>query len=111
MDLVSYQSVLGYFSSHYPPSVILAKDCSAERIVKLLKVSAGLSVPADGQKHRVSWESGLKVGVLFRTRSQACASKASPDSPDFTAEKAGVCATVCARPPGSFGLTFFIYLH
>ncbi|XP_006973919.1 ectopic P granules protein 5 homolog isoform X1 [Peromyscus maniculatus bairdii] len=52
VDLVSYQSVLGYFSSHYPPSVILAKDCSAERIVKLLKVSAGLSVPADGQKHR-----------------------------------------------------------
>ncbi|XP_059101873.1 ectopic P granules protein 5 homolog isoform X1 [Peromyscus eremicus] len=52
VDLVSYQSVLGYFNSHYPPSVILAKDCSAECIVKLLKVSAGLSVPADGQKHR-----------------------------------------------------------
>ncbi|XP_012973495.1 ectopic P granules protein 5 homolog isoform X2 [Mesocricetus auratus] len=52
VDLVSYQSVLGYFSSHYPPSVVLAKDCSAEHIVKLLKVSAGFSVPADGQKHR-----------------------------------------------------------
>ncbi|XP_035295936.1 ectopic P granules protein 5 homolog isoform X4 [Cricetulus griseus] len=52
VDLVSYQSVLGYFSSHYPPSVMLAKDSSAEHIVKLLKVSAGLSVPADGQKHR-----------------------------------------------------------
>ncbi|XP_021501163.1 ectopic P granules protein 5 homolog isoform X1 [Meriones unguiculatus] len=51
VDHVSYQSVLGYFSSHYPPSIILAKDCSAEQIVKLLKVSAGLSVPADGQKH------------------------------------------------------------
>ncbi|XP_021070001.1 ectopic P granules protein 5 homolog [Mus pahari] len=51
VDLVSYQSVLGYFSSHYPPSVILANDCSAELIVKLLKVSAGLSVPADGRKH------------------------------------------------------------
>ncbi|XP_076768507.1 ectopic P granules protein 5 homolog isoform X1 [Arvicanthis niloticus] len=51
VDLVSYQSVLGYFSSHYPPSVILANDCSAELIVKLLKVSAGLSVPVDSQKH------------------------------------------------------------
>ncbi|XP_051019663.1 ectopic P granules protein 5 homolog [Acomys russatus] len=51
VDLVSYQSAMGYFSSHYPPSVILAKDCSAELIVRLLKVSAGLSLPADGQKH------------------------------------------------------------
>ncbi|CAO2594519.1 Ectopic P granules protein 5 homolog [Lemmus lemmus] len=51
VDLVSYQSVLGYFSSHYPPSIILSQDCSAERVVKLLKVSAGLSVPAEGQKH------------------------------------------------------------
>nr|XP_004656875.2 ectopic P granules protein 5 homolog isoform X2 [Jaculus jaculus] len=51
VDIVSYQSVLSYFSSHYPPSIILAKESSAELIVKLLKVSAGLSVPTDGQKH------------------------------------------------------------
>ncbi|XP_008063178.1 ectopic P granules protein 5 homolog [Carlito syrichta] len=51
VDIVSYQSVLGYFSSHYPPSIILTKESSAELIVKLLKVSAGLSVPTDGQKH------------------------------------------------------------
>ncbi|EDL09441.1 mCG125522, isoform CRA_c [Mus musculus] len=51
VDLVSYQSVLGYFSSHYPPSVVLANDCSSELIVKLLKVSAGLSAHADGRKH------------------------------------------------------------
>ena len=54
VDLVSYQSVLGYFSSHYPPSVVLANDCSSELIVKLLKVSAGLSAHADGRKHVVS---------------------------------------------------------
>lgn len=54
VDIVSYQSVLGYFSSHYQPSVILAKESSAELIVKLLKVSAGLSVPTDSQKHLVS---------------------------------------------------------
>ncbi|XP_064150647.1 ectopic P granules protein 5 homolog isoform X3 [Loxodonta africana] len=51
VDIVSYQSVIGYFSSHYPPSIILAKESSAELIVKLLKVSAGLSIPTDGQKH------------------------------------------------------------
>ncbi|XP_006144470.1 ectopic P granules protein 5 homolog [Tupaia chinensis] len=51
VDNMSYQSVLGYFSSHYPPSVILAKESSAELIVKLLKVSAGLSIPTDSQKH------------------------------------------------------------
>uniref|UniRef100_A0A4X1USI3 Ectopic P granules protein 5 homolog n=1 Tax=Sus scrofa TaxID=9823 RepID=A0A4X1USI3_PIG len=51
VDIVSYQSVLGYFSSHYQPSIILAKESSAELIVKLLKVSAGLSIPTDNQKH------------------------------------------------------------
>ncbi|EPY81874.1 ectopic P granules protein 5-like protein, partial [Camelus ferus] len=51
VDTVSYQSVLAYFSSHYQPSIILAQEPSAELIVKLLKVSAGLSVPTDSQKH------------------------------------------------------------
>ncbi|KAM6219553.1 ectopic P granules protein 5 homolog [Rhynchocyon petersi] len=51
VDIVSYQSVISYFSSHYPPSIILAKESSAESVVKLLKVSAGLSIPADSQKH------------------------------------------------------------
>ncbi|PNI60768.1 EPG5 isoform 4 [Pan troglodytes] len=51
VDIVSYQSVLSYFSSHYPPSIILAKESYAELIMKLLKVSAGLSIPTDSQKH------------------------------------------------------------
>ncbi|XP_004855138.1 ectopic P granules protein 5 homolog isoform X1 [Heterocephalus glaber] len=51
VDIVSYQSVLGYFSSHYPPSIILAKEPAAELIVKLLKVAAGLSIHTEGQKH------------------------------------------------------------
>uniref|UniRef100_A0A8C4MBN5 Ectopic P-granules 5 autophagy tethering factor n=1 Tax=Equus asinus TaxID=9793 RepID=A0A8C4MBN5_EQUAS len=51
VDTVSYQSVLGYFSSHYQPSIILAKEPSAELVVKLLKVSAGLCIPTDSQKH------------------------------------------------------------
>uniref|UniRef100_A0A8C7A3X3 Ectopic P-granules 5 autophagy tethering factor n=2 Tax=Neovison vison TaxID=452646 RepID=A0A8C7A3X3_NEOVI len=51
VDTVSYQSVLGYFSSHYQPAIILAKESSAELIMKLLRVSAGLSIPIDSQKH------------------------------------------------------------
>uniref|UniRef100_A0A8C0QK41 Ectopic P-granules autophagy protein 5 homolog n=1 Tax=Canis lupus familiaris TaxID=9615 RepID=A0A8C0QK41_CANLF len=51
VDTVSYQSVLSYFSSHYQPATILAKESSAELIMKLLRVSAGLSIPTDSQKH------------------------------------------------------------
>lgn len=83
VDLVSYQSVLGYFSSHYPPSVILAEDCASDLVVKLLKVSAGLSLPADSRKHVVSWKSSLKVEALFRIRSQICASMGSHASCEF----------------------------
>ncbi|XP_060029795.1 ectopic P granules protein 5 homolog isoform X2 [Erinaceus europaeus] len=51
VDTVSYQSVLAYFSSHYQPATILAKEPSAELIVRLLKAAAGLSVPTESQKH------------------------------------------------------------
>lgn len=54
VDIVSYQSVLGYFSSHYPPSIILAKESAAVSVVKLLKVAAGLCIPTESQKHLVS---------------------------------------------------------
>ncbi|OCU02726.1 hypothetical protein XELAEV_18008492mg [Xenopus laevis] len=43
VDAVSYQNVMGYFSSHYPPSVILSKHLADELILKVLKVSAGLT--------------------------------------------------------------------
>ncbi|KAM4808384.1 ectopic P granules protein 5 homolog [Rhinophrynus dorsalis] len=43
VDAVSYQNVMGYFSSHYPPSVILSSHLADELILKLLKVSAGLT--------------------------------------------------------------------
>ncbi|KAM7126608.1 ectopic P granules protein 5 homolog isoform 4-T5 [Molossus nigricans] len=51
VDIVSYQSVLSYFSSHYQPAILLTKEPSAESIVKLLKVTAGLSIPTESQKH------------------------------------------------------------
>ncbi|XP_053304240.1 ectopic P granules protein 5 homolog [Spea bombifrons] len=43
VDAVSYQNVMGYFSSHYPPSVILSAHLADELLLKLLKVSAGLT--------------------------------------------------------------------
>ncbi|EMP40141.1 Ectopic P granules protein 5 like protein [Chelonia mydas] len=49
--IASYQSVISYFSSHYPPSIILAKDSAAELIVKLLKVSAGFGASSDSRVH------------------------------------------------------------
>ncbi|KFV98538.1 Ectopic P granules protein 5, partial [Eurypyga helias] len=47
----AYQSVISYCNSHYPPSVILAKDSSAELIVKLLKMSAGFGASSDSHIH------------------------------------------------------------
>ncbi|TFK08050.1 histone H1.0 [Platysternon megacephalum] len=47
----SYKSIISYFSSHYPPSIILAKDSAAELIVKLLKVSAGFGASSDSHVH------------------------------------------------------------
>ncbi|XP_075696840.1 ectopic P granules protein 5 homolog [Rhinoderma darwinii] len=43
VDAVSYQNVIGYFSSHYPPSVILSTHLADDLLLKLLRVSAGLS--------------------------------------------------------------------
>uniref|UniRef100_A0A8C5LRQ0 Ectopic P-granules 5 autophagy tethering factor n=1 Tax=Leptobrachium leishanense TaxID=445787 RepID=A0A8C5LRQ0_9ANUR len=43
VDAVSYQNVMGYFSSHYPPAIILSVHRADELLLKLLKVSAGLT--------------------------------------------------------------------
>ncbi|XP_063814425.1 ectopic P granules protein 5 homolog [Pseudophryne corroboree] len=43
VDAVSYQNVMGYFSSHYPPSVILSEHLADQLLLKLLRVSAGLT--------------------------------------------------------------------
>ncbi|XP_069736462.1 ectopic P granules protein 5 homolog isoform X2 [Phaenicophaeus curvirostris] len=51
VGISSYQSIISYCNSHYPPSVILAKDAAAELIVKLLKVSAGFGASSDSHIH------------------------------------------------------------
>lgn len=54
VGISSYQSIISYCNSHYPPSVILAKDAAAELIVKLLKISAGFGTASDSHIHLVS---------------------------------------------------------
>lgn len=54
VGISSYESIISYCNSHYPPSVILAKDAGAELIVKLLKISAGFGASSDGHIHLVS---------------------------------------------------------
>ncbi|KYO28856.1 ectopic P granules protein 5 homolog isoform X1 [Alligator mississippiensis] len=51
VGIASYQSIINYFSSHYPPSIILTKDTAAELIVKLLKISAGFGSASDSHIH------------------------------------------------------------
>ncbi|XP_075581959.1 ectopic P granules protein 5 homolog isoform X1 [Pelecanus crispus] len=51
VGISSYQSIISYCNSHYPPSVILAKDPAAELIVKLLKISAGFGASSDSHVH------------------------------------------------------------
>ncbi|NXG70655.1 EPG5 protein, partial [Baryphthengus martii] len=51
VGISSYQSIISYCNSHYPPSVILAKDAASELIVKLLKISAGFGASSDSHIH------------------------------------------------------------
>uniref|UniRef100_A0A8B9S4K1 Ectopic P-granules autophagy protein 5 homolog n=1 Tax=Apteryx owenii TaxID=8824 RepID=A0A8B9S4K1_APTOW len=51
VGISSYQSIISYCNSHYPPSVILARDAAAELIVKLLKISAGFGASSDSHIH------------------------------------------------------------
>ncbi|XP_039614279.1 ectopic P granules protein 5 homolog [Polypterus senegalus] len=41
VDIASFQNILGYVNSHYPPAIIIKKDSSSELTVKLLKMAAG----------------------------------------------------------------------
>ncbi|KAL7985734.1 hypothetical protein Chor_013666 [Crotalus horridus] len=53
VNMASYQSILSYFNSHYSPSILLATEPAAELVVKLLKVSAGLSPSFDSSRHPI----------------------------------------------------------
>ncbi|KAJ7335174.1 hypothetical protein JRQ81_013115 [Phrynocephalus forsythii] len=51
VSALSYESVLSYFNSHYPPAIILVKEPAAELLLKLLKVSAGFGASSDSHTH------------------------------------------------------------
>uniref|UniRef100_A0A8C8ATD5 Ectopic P-granules autophagy protein 5 homolog n=1 Tax=Otus sunia TaxID=257818 RepID=A0A8C8ATD5_9STRI len=63
VGISSYQSIISYCNSHYPPSVILAKDAASELIVKLLKISAGFGASLDSHIHL---DATLKCGAYIR---------------------------------------------
>ncbi|NXS92869.1 EPG5 protein, partial [Jacana jacana] len=63
VGISSYQSIINYCSSHYPPSVILAKDAAAELVVKLLKISAGFGASSDSHIH---FDATLKCQAYIR---------------------------------------------
>uniref|UniRef100_A0A3P9CKA7 Ectopic P-granules autophagy protein 5 homolog (C. elegans) n=1 Tax=Maylandia zebra TaxID=106582 RepID=A0A3P9CKA7_9CICH len=42
LDLSSYQSILGYVSTHYPPSLLLSADSAPQLLLKSLRSAAGL---------------------------------------------------------------------
>lgn len=42
LDQSSYQSILGYVGTHYPPSLFLSVDSAPQLVLKLLRSAAGL---------------------------------------------------------------------
>ncbi|XP_041855260.1 ectopic P granules protein 5 homolog [Melanotaenia boesemani] len=63
LDLSSYQSILGYVSTHYPPSVLLSADSAPQLLLKLLRSAAGLHPRPSEAPHQ---EETLKAGAYLR---------------------------------------------
>uniref|UniRef100_A0A8C4I1H2 Ectopic P-granules autophagy protein 5 homolog (C. elegans) n=1 Tax=Dicentrarchus labrax TaxID=13489 RepID=A0A8C4I1H2_DICLA len=60
LDLSSYQGILGYVSTHYPPSLLLSADSAPQLLLKSLRSAAGLHPRPNEVPHR---EETLKAGV------------------------------------------------
>ncbi|NXU49867.1 EPG5 protein, partial [Turnix velox] len=63
VGISSYQSIISYCSTHYPSTVILAKDAAAELIMKLLKIAAGFGTSAEDNFH---FDATLKSQLYIR---------------------------------------------
>lgn len=63
LDLSSYQGILGYVSTHYPPSLILCSDSAPQLLLKLLRSAAGLHQSHSAEPHM---EETLKAGTYVR---------------------------------------------
>uniref|UniRef100_A0A8D3BW57 Ectopic P-granules autophagy protein 5 homolog (C. elegans) n=1 Tax=Scophthalmus maximus TaxID=52904 RepID=A0A8D3BW57_SCOMX len=53
LDLSSYQGILGYVSTHYPPSLLLSADSATQLLLKSLRSAAGLHPLSSEAPHRV----------------------------------------------------------
>lgn len=53
LDLSSYQGILGYVSTHYPPSLLLSADSAPQLLLKSLRSAAGLHPRPNEVPHRV----------------------------------------------------------
>lgn len=62
LDLSSYQSILGYVSTHYPPSLLLSADSAPQLLLKSLRSAAGLH-PCPGEAPHQ--EETLKAGAYI----------------------------------------------
>ncbi|XP_068461257.1 ectopic P granules protein 5 homolog [Clinocottus analis] len=60
LDLSSYQGILGYVGTHYPPSLLLSADSALHLLLKSLRSAAGLQPLPQEVPHR---EETLKAGV------------------------------------------------
>lgn len=63
LDMSSYQGILGYVSTHYPPSLLLNADSAPQLLLKSLRSAAGLHPCPNEVPHR---EETLKVGEYVR---------------------------------------------
>lgn len=63
LDLSSYQGILGYVSTHYPPSLLLSSDSAPQLLLKLLRSAAGLHHSHGAEPHM---EETLKAGAYVR---------------------------------------------
>ncbi|XP_028269596.1 ectopic P granules protein 5 homolog [Parambassis ranga] len=60
LDLSSYQSILGYVSTHYPPSLLLSADSAPQLMLKSVRSAAGLHPRPNEAPHQ---EETLKAGA------------------------------------------------
>lgn len=60
LDLSSYQGILGYVSTHYPPSLLLNADSAHQLLLKSLRSAAGLHPRPNEVPHK---EETLKAGA------------------------------------------------
>ncbi|XP_061116249.1 ectopic P granules protein 5 homolog isoform X2 [Conger conger] len=70
VDSPSYQNIMGYVSTHYPPSLILCRDSASQLILKLLKMAAGFGPAPEGTPHRdmtLKCQAFIHLAVQFLT--------------------------------------------